>query len=168
VDPFALLASPLGALHLGEPITQLEHALQAAHFARAAGADDDLVLAALLHDVGNLLGEIGPLGTPDHEEVGAKYLLEHGFSARIAELVRGHVPAKRYLAAREAWSARLSDASKTTLVEQGGAMTAEEAAAFERDPLFADKLRLRRFDEAAKRPGFIVAGLDTYCRAPTR
>jgi gamma-butyrobetaine dioxygenase len=36
----------------GEAVSELEHALQCAELAAAAGADEELVLAALLHDVG--------------------------------------------------------------------------------------------------------------------
>ena len=36
----------------GEAVSELEHALQCAELAQAAGADEELVLAALLHDVG--------------------------------------------------------------------------------------------------------------------
>lgn len=39
----------------GEPVTQGEHALQAAHLALAEGAPGSLVIASLLHDVGHLL-----------------------------------------------------------------------------------------------------------------
>jgi gamma-butyrobetaine dioxygenase len=35
-----------------EPVTELEHALQCAELASVAGADEELVLACLLHDVG--------------------------------------------------------------------------------------------------------------------
>ena len=43
----------------GEPVTQLEHALQTAHFAEQSGADDELVTACLLHDLGHLLNDQG-------------------------------------------------------------------------------------------------------------
>jgi len=39
----------------GYPVTRLEHSLQSATRARRDGADDELVLAALLHDMGDLL-----------------------------------------------------------------------------------------------------------------
>jgi predicted HD phosphohydrolase len=41
-------------------------------------------------------------------------------------------------------------------------MTDAEAEAFERDPLFKEKIQLRKFDEAAKRVGFEVPGLEAY------
>ena len=40
--------------YIGEPVSQREHALQAAAHARASGAPKAAVLAALLHDVGHL------------------------------------------------------------------------------------------------------------------
>ena len=39
----------------GYPVTRLEHSLQTATRARRDGADDELVLAALIHDMGDLL-----------------------------------------------------------------------------------------------------------------
>ena len=44
--------------YTGEPVTQLEHALQCAALAEAEGADDELVTAALLHDLGHLLAAV--------------------------------------------------------------------------------------------------------------
>lgn len=43
-----------------------------------------------------------------------------------------------------------------TLVYQGGVMTPEEVAAFEADPLAADKIRMRLSDEEGKMPGWQV------------
>ena len=43
----------------GEPVTQLQHALQTAALAEADGADDELATAALLHDLGHLVHELG-------------------------------------------------------------------------------------------------------------
>jgi putative nucleotidyltransferase with HDIG domain len=160
-----VLAGAAAAGYIGEPVTQLEHALQCAHFARAAGADDELTLAALLHDIGHLVGTapMGALGAWAHEEEGARFLAAHGFSPRVAELVRGHVQGKRYLTAcHETYRARLSDASRRTLELQGGPMDDAEARAFERDPLFHDKVRLRKLDELAKRPDLAVAPLSSY------
>jgi len=52
--------------YIGEHITQLEHALQAAHFATQNHTDDPVfILAALLHDVGHLLmlsGAVNEIG----------------------------------------------------------------------------------------------------------
>ena len=40
--------------YLGEPVTMEQHMLQAAHFAEAAGEDELVIVAALLHDIGHL------------------------------------------------------------------------------------------------------------------
>src|SRR5262249_23051015 len=44
-----------GAAYFGEAVSQTAHALQSAQLAERAGADDTLVVAALLHDIGHLL-----------------------------------------------------------------------------------------------------------------
>jgi predicted HD phosphohydrolase len=49
--------------YAGEPVTQLEHALQTAHLAEQAGADDELITACLLHDLGHLLQDLGETPT---------------------------------------------------------------------------------------------------------
>lgn len=149
----------------GEAVTQLEHALQCAHFARAAGAPDHLVVAALLHDVGHLVDgaeRMGALGVRAHEEVGARFLAACGLAEPVVELVRGHVEAKRYLARGATYRGRLSEASRRTLELQGGPMRDEEAAAFERDGRFEEKVMLRKLDEVAKQVGLEVAPLASY------
>lgn len=149
----AALSAADQAGYIGEPVSQLAHALQAA---AAGSGDEELALAALLHDIGHLADPSAPamdvLGTADHEQLGHDVLLRLGFSPRVAALVRGHVDAKRYLARRPGYAAKLSPASLGTLVHQGGPMDDSEAAAFEADPLHGDILRLRAWDEAAKDP----------------
>ena len=49
-----------------ERVSQLDHALQCAALAHASGADDALITAALLHDIGHLF-EIERSAAPDHE-----------------------------------------------------------------------------------------------------
>lgn len=146
--------------YIGEPVSQLAHALQCAQLAQHAGADEELVLAALLHDVGHLLDSANPalagahmdgFGLVDHELLGAQYLRGLGCSERLACLVASHVQAKRYLVYSEpAYAAALSEASRQTLLHQGGPMTAAEAEDFESDPWFADYIQLRKWDEQAK------------------
>lgn len=162
-----LLESSRETGYYGEPVTQLEHALQAAQLAAEAGADEETIIAALLHDIGHLLEGEGvhheEIGVIDHDAVGARYLHRLGFSPRVVDFVSGHVAAKRYLTtANPSYNARLSPASVATLKLQGGPMTGEEAAAFERDPLFQEKLRLRSWDEMAKRVDCPVAPLASY------
>jgi 2-amino-1-hydroxyethylphosphonate dioxygenase (glycine-forming) len=161
-DLMSLLEGAQGE-YFGEPVTQLDHALQCAQLARDAEADDETVLAALLHDIGHLIAEGGATGAPDHDQAGAGYLRQLGFSDRVVELIAGHVQAKRYLTAMNPdYHARLSEASKQTLALQGGPMSQAEAQAFERDSMFVDKLRLRAWDEKAKAPNWAGDGLAGY------
>jgi phosphonate degradation associated HDIG domain protein len=162
-----VLSSGAASEYFGEPVTQLDHALQAADLARKSGADDETVIAALLHDVGHLLEEdpsrMSEIGAVEHEELGADFLRRRGFSARVATLVQGHVAAKRYLTATNpSYCDRLSEASRRTLALQGGPMSPAEVAAFEASALKQDLLRLRAWDEQAKVPGAPAAPLDTY------
>ncbi|WP_411391495.1 phosphonate degradation HD-domain oxygenase [Pseudomonas sp. MPB23] len=141
--------------YIGEPVSQIEHMSQAAQLAMAEGFDDEVVLAAFFHDIGHLCGQgganMGGYGVVSHERLGADYLRRAGFSERLARLVEYHVQAKRYLTfSQPDYYARLSEASRRTLVYQGGVMSAEEARAFEQDPLCAVSLRLRHWDEEAK------------------
>jgi phosphonate degradation associated HDIG domain protein len=151
--------------YFGERITQLEHALQTAHCAAQAHADAELVVAALLHDIGHLLGGDvhSEIGVIDHDRTCIAWLRSRGFSPRLIALVSGHVNAKRYLVAkRPEYRDQLSEASKQTLALQGGAMSAEEADAFESGPYFRDLLRLRSWDEQAKDPDAKAPSLGRY------
>jgi len=163
-----LLARSAADDYIGEGVSQLEHALQAADLARSAGADDDEVLAALLHDVGHLsappeLPRMGGLGVLRHEDVGADFLASLGLHASVTELVRGHVDAKRYLVASDRrYADRLSDASRATLAHQGGPMRDDERRAFVARPIHRALLRIRSWDERAKEPGRRVDDLGAY------
>ncbi|MDN3582791.1 phosphonate degradation HD-domain oxygenase [Mucilaginibacter flavus] len=143
--------------YIGEPVSQLEHMSQAAALAQAEGYDDEVVLAAFFHDIGHLCTEAGEaesmdgMGNVDHEQIGADFLLERGFSERVANLVQGHVIAKRYLTYKyPEYYNRLSDASKATLNFQGGVMTEDEASDFELNPDAELIIRLRYWDDMAK------------------
>jgi predicted HD phosphohydrolase len=154
-----------------ERVSELAHALQCADLARAAGADDELTLACLLHDVGRFavdqaqvldrVGGGGP-GARGHHEVGAD-LIAPFVPERVAWLVRMHAAAKRYLCATEpAYHALLSAGSQHTLTLQGGLMSAEEIARHAAHPWFADALRLRRWDDLAKVVGKETAPLAAW------
>lgn len=151
----------------GEDVTQLEHALQAAALAQRAGSGDALVVAALLHDVGQLIDDAGWAaerhGTDAlHETVGAD-LLSRYFPPAVTEPIRLHVAAKRYLCAIEpGYAAQLSRASILSMGVQGGPMSDAEVAHFEAAPFFADGVQLRRFDDAAKMADFPVPDLASY------
>ncbi|GAB4031925.1 phosphonate degradation HD-domain oxygenase [Spirosoma jeollabukense] len=155
--------------YFGEPVTQLEHALQCAQLAEQAGADEETVVAAFLHDIGHLLppelagGYMDGYGTIDHERLGADYLRERGFSEKVAQLIEHHVNAKRYLVFKNPnYFARLSEASLRTLEFQGGPMSAGEALAFETNPYFKGILLLRTWDEQAKIPDLPTPGIEYY------
>lgn len=154
--------------YIGEPVSQLTHMLQGAHFARRAGACDEDVLAALLHDIGHLCAppdapQMDGLGVLRHEHIGADFLAERGFSSVVCALVRRHVDAKRFLVSRRTgYRKRLSLASRRTLDHQGGPMGDEEAALFQRHPLFERILRVRAWDEQGKWTDLSVEDLESY------
>jgi len=146
-----------GEEYAGEKITQLEHMVQAAQLAEEQGYDEETVLAAFLHDIGHICeagdgdNKMGEFGIKDHEEIGADFLQEKGFSKKVVRLVQSHVEAKRYLTFKDPeYYEKLSDASKKTLEYQGGRMTEEEANAFEHYPLFDLIIKMRKWDEQAK------------------
>jgi 2-amino-1-hydroxyethylphosphonate dioxygenase (glycine-forming) len=155
-----LLAGPGSTLYYGEGVTQLAHALQCAKCAAAVTDDEEVILAALLHDIGHICDPTAEqmaaeIGIVDHEGIGARFLLERGFSPKVADLVRAHVAAKRYLVATNAtYAAQLSPASTATLKHQGGPMSSAEVIAFEKD--------MRSWDEMGKEPGLATPPLATY------
>jgi phosphonate degradation associated HDIG domain protein len=172
-DLLALLERAADEPYIGEPVSQLEHGLQAAELAASAGAPEAMVAAALLHDVGHLCDpsakKMASLGVLDHEAIGAAFLRSVGFREAVTRPVRDHVRAKRYLVARHAdYRARLSAASTGTLAYQGGAMSESEASAFEREPGARDALRLRAWDEVAKATDWRGPGLEAYVALLTR
>jgi len=153
--------------YFGERVSMTEHGLQAAHFARLAGAPPSLVVAALLHDVGHLVEEV-----PDdlaewttdagHERIGGEWLARR-FPPEVSEPVRLHVPAKRYLLATDpAYLANLSPASIVTLKLQGGPMSAAEAVRFESERFHREAVLVRRCDDQGKVAGLETAGLADY------
>jgi phosphonate degradation associated HDIG domain protein len=151
----------------GEAVSQREHALQAAHFARESGATAALITAALLHDVGHLLHYL-PERAPDdgvddlHEKLAGRWLARW-FGADVVDPVRMHVDAKRYLCAVEPeYQQQLSPPSLASLALQGGPMTRDEVEAFLDSPHAAAAVALRRWDDAAKDPTLAVAGVDEY------
>ncbi len=163
-SPLQLLRQGSGR-YGGEPVTQLDHALQAAALADRSGAGEALVVAALLHDIGHLLGPDTSADTGhdrQHELIGAKLLRRWGFGDDVVEPVRLHVPAKRYLARNSRYLGTLSAESIASLAAQGGPMTDEEAALFTANPWSECAVRLRRWDDQAKVEGLSVAGLDAY------
>lgn len=140
-----------------ESVTALEHALQCAQLAEWAHADAPLVAAALLHDVGHFLAAEAISRddqVDDRHEVLAMSLLAPAFGPAVAEPVRLHVEAKRFLVrADAAYAAALSPASAHSLVLQGGPMSDAEIEAYEALPHAHAATQLRRWDDLAKHPG---------------
>jgi phosphonate degradation associated HDIG domain protein len=166
-EVFEVLAAGGSEGYFGEPVTVLEHSLQAASFVKRKSAADALVVAALLHDVGHLLHREGEdaaqrgLDTR-HEELAVEALDGH-LPAAVLEPIRLHVAAKRYLCfAEPRYLAGLSAASVESLSLQGGVMTRAEAEAYLALPHAREAVTLRRADDAAKVKGLRVAGLETY------
>jgi phosphonate degradation associated HDIG domain protein len=153
--------------YIGEAVSQTQHALQTAWAAERAGAGSTLIVAALLHDVGHLLHDLPEdctvAGIDDaHEIRGARWLERH-FGPDIAEPVRLHVDAKRFLCTTDpAYLGLLSEASLRSLKVQGGAFAPDEAAKFRNHPHAEAAIALRRFDEQAKVPGLPTPTLEHY------
>lgn len=140
--------------YIGEPISQLEHAIQTAQHMRSIPyASKHLIAASLLHDVGQMI-ETAPrdkLGTYHHEFVGANLLHSLGFPQSIWQPVQYHVMAKRYLVTIDAsYRQKLSEASISTLIQQGGLLTNNQLKQFEQHQCFSAALLLRQCDDKAK------------------
>lgn len=157
----------------GEPVTQLQHALQSAALAEAEGADDELVTAALLHDLGHLLQDLGETptlrGVDDLHQFIAIPFLRGLFSDRVLGAVQGHVDAKRYLcAARPGYLQALSADSQRSLRLQGGVFDAVQAAAFIAKPGAEEAVRLRLWDDKAKSATMVTPPLAHYLQRARR
>ncbi|WP_461665987.1 HD family phosphohydrolase [Gordonia sputi] len=138
-----------------EAVDELDHALQAGRKAVVAGADDELVVAAVLHDVGH-----SPLveSTTRHDD-DARAWLTPRFGDRVGWLAGSHVAAKKWLAAHDrSYAKELTATSVASLAEQGGA--ADPGAEWTRHPWWPDAIALRRFDDAAKVPGAAALTID--------
>ncbi len=163
VEEIESLFARHGGESYGEGVTMLEHSLQTAALAQAAGADDSLVVAALLHDIGHFLQPTDDsFGYHKHDRSGGEWLARR-FGPAVSEPVRLHVAAKRYLCATEAdYFGRLSVASVHSLGRQGGPMSAAEVAAFAALPHAEAAMRLRRWDDGGKVDSLHVPDLLTY------
>ena len=166
-EVFRLFEQRGSTAYFGERITMTEHALQAAWFARQESAPPELVVAALLHDIGHLVESV-PDDLNDwktdahHEEIGARWL-EQRMPPEVAGPVRLHVPAKRYLCATDYnYVAMLSQASIVTSNLQGGPMNPNELLQFETERFHMEAVRLRRWDDQGKVVGLKTPGLDEY------
>jgi len=166
-EVFAIFSRRGSGAYFGERVSVTEHCLQAAYFAQQESAAPELVLAALLHDIGHLVEEV-PDDLADwssdarHEEVGARWIASR-FPTAVSEPVRLHVPAKRYLCSTDPeYVAMLSQASVVTLRLQGGPMSGHELLQFETEPFWRAAVRLRRWDDQGKVSGLMTPGLAEY------
>jgi phosphonate degradation associated HDIG domain protein len=168
-----LFARRGGEQYSGEPVTQLEHALQTAQLAEAAGADDGLVTAALLHDLGHLLQDLGDTptlrGIDDVHQYAALPFLRGLFADAVLDAIRLHVDAKRYLcAARAGYHDQLSEDSRRSLRLQGGVFDADAAQRFIQQPGADAAVQVRVWDDMAKQPDLHTPALEHFLERARR
>lgn len=141
----------------------LDHGLQCAeHLRRSCPGDVELMIAGLVHDIGQTL-----TGNDErsHGIAGAMFV-RPVLGDRVARLVELHVAAKRYLVTVDAdYLSRLTKASRDSLARQGTVMSAMEVTAFEALPDASDAVALRRADDAAKEASARPAPLATWLTA---
>jgi len=154
------------SLYIGEKVTMTEHMIQTAMLAEKNNSSSSLICASLLHDYGHFI-----LENPDdlvkkekdgkHEELGYNFLKKY-FINDVVEPIKYHVKAKKYLARDKKYYDCLSEASKKSLKFQGGIMTDEEAKEFESVKFFENSIKLRKFDEVAKKEGLKIKSINEY------
>lgn len=167
VDRIYELFAEFGGQDYGEDVTQLEHAVQCAYLAQRDGAADEIVAAALLHDIGQFIEYAGTQaassGTDGHHEHRGGALLRPFFPPSVIAPIVMHVDAKKYLCAREpGYREALSEASELSLRLQGGPFSEEEAIEFEKNTYFQEAIQVRRYDDEAKIQDIIVPTLESY------
>jgi phosphonate degradation associated HDIG domain protein len=159
--------------YTGEPVTQLQHALQSGFLGEQAGASDELVTAAFLHDLGHLLHDLGETpsihGVDDVHQYRVLPFLRGLFPDSVINAIQRHVDAKRYLCAtRPEYHDSLSDDSKRSLKLQGGIFSEAEAAGFIAEAGAKDAVQLRLWDDLAKQPDLQTPGLSHYMQIARR
>ena len=154
------------SLYIGEKITITEHMIQTAMLAEKNNCSSSLICSSLLHDYGHFI-----LENPDdlvnkekegkHEDVGYKFLKKY-FVKDVVGPIKYHVKAKRYLARDEKYYQILSEASKISLKLQGGIMDEKEANEFKNNEFFENSIKLRKFDEGAKKASLKIKSINEY------
>ena len=154
------------SLYIGEKVTMSEHMIQTAMIAEEKNSSTDLICSSLLHDYGHFI-----LENPDdlvkknedgkHEDIGYEFLKKY-FSKEVLGPIKYHVKAKRYLSRERKYYTFLSQASKISLKMQGGVMSDEESKKFETNEFFESSIKLRKFDEMAKKSGLKIKSINEY------
>jgi len=154
------------SLYIGEKVTISEHMIQTAMIAENAKSTSNLICSCLLHDYGHFI-----LEDPDklvrkkingkHEDIGYEYLNKF-FKKEVVLPIKNHVVAKRYLAREKKYFNLLSDASKISLKLQGGLLSKKESKEFEKKNFFKNSIKLRKFDEAAKKTNIKIKTINDY------
>lgn len=156
LDKIQILFESQGEKSYGEQLSQLQHGIQVAKIAESKNASDAMIAAGLLHDIGHLLynDEIAKWELNDRHEMLGASLLKSVFGKDVAEPVKLHVMAKRYLCGvNNNYYEDLSEASKDSLELQGGAMRdVYKQNIFEHHPYFEQAVDLRYWDDEAKNP----------------
>ena len=154
------------SLYIGERVTMSEHMIQTAMLAEKTNCSSNLVCSSLLHDYGHFILEnpdnlIAKNEDGKHEDIGCSFL-EKYFIEDVLGPIKYHVKAKKYLAREKKYYELLSEASKISLKLQGGAMSKEEAKKFERNKFFENSIKLRKFDEVAKKTNLKIKSIKEY------
>ena len=165
--------------------------IQSAMLAEENKSASSLICASLLHDYGHFILDdpeelVNQKKDGRHEEIGYQYLKKYFvrdvvepiknhvkakrylardkkyFKKNVVEPIKNHVKAKRYLARIQKYYQILSQASKVSLHLQGGVMNDEEAKEFEKEKFFDDSIKLRKFDEAAKKTDIEMKDINDY------
>lgn len=157
-----------GQTNYDEMVTQYQHAVQSAFLAKSQGFGEEMVTAALLHDLGHLLADEHDNHDAflqedlNHEQLAATYLKDQ-FSDKVLDPIRLHVNAKRYICTTDkAYYETLSNASKKSFAVQGGFMSETEVAEFEKEIHYKEAVTLRHWDDRAKQSEIIVPLIETY------
>ena len=154
------------SLYIGEKVTIAEHMIQSAMIAEKAKSPNNLICSCLLHDYGHFILEnpdelVKKKADGKHEYIGYEYLKKF-FKKEVVEPIKYHVLAKRYLARNEKYFNSLSDASKISLKLQGGVHNKKKSKEFEKKDFFKHSVRLRKFDEVAKKSGIKMKSIIEY------
>ena len=154
------------SLYIGEKLTISEHMIQSAMIAEKAKSSSNLICSCLLHDYGHFILEdpnklVRKKIDGKHEDIGYEYLKKF-FKKEVVEPIKYHVLAKRYLARKKKYFNSLSEASKISLKLQGGVLNKKESKEFEKKNFFKNSIKLRKFDEVAKRTDIKIKSITEY------